>query len=331
MQLAKLLPVAVQADKSSLPQALLDEIKPLKEPRPLRFLLELAAAWLVIFGAIGLAVYADNWLVSALAILVVATRQNVLVLLVHDHAHCTCLKTRPGDLIVNLFAAYPMLVLTVEDYAKVHLTHHARYFSEEDPDHIRKSGEDWNYPMRPLHFLKILVADLFALNVVKMIRGKRELASQFADYSFARDNRIPAWVRPAFYISLLVIFSVTGTWTLFLLYWVLPLFTIFQVIVRWGAVCEHQYNRLGASVQETTPLITMRWWEKLLLPNLNFSYHIYHHYFPSIDFSRLPKVHAAFVKHGLVNDEAVFHGYWSYLKFVLSGTEATEASEHFAR
>lgn len=91
-----------------------------------------------------------------------------------------------------------------------------------------------------------------------------------------------------------------------------------QIIVRWGAVCEHQYNRVGTSVQETTPLIAIRWWEKLLMPNLNFSYHIYHHYFPSVSFSQLPKVHAVFLRYELVDEGAVFNGYWSYLKFILA-------------
>ena len=248
MQRAKPLPVAVRAGKADLPPSLLEEIKPLKSPRPVRFLAELAAAWLVIIGSIALAVQVDHWAATALAVLVIATRQNVLALLVHDHAHNTCLKTSPGDLLVNLFAAYPMLVLTVEDYAKVHLTHHAKYFSEEDPDHIRKSGEEWNYPMRPAQFLKILAGDIVGLNVIKLIRGKRALAH---DTTYTRDNHVPRWLRPVYYLIAAALLTLTGTWDLFLLYWVLPLFTVFQVIVRWGAVCEHQYNRLDASVQET--------------------------------------------------------------------------------
>lgn len=326
MEITQLLPVAVKEGKSTLPPELLEEIKPLKTRRPGRFFLELAYCWMVVFGVITAAVYIDHWLATVIAIFIVATRQNVLALLTHEQTHCTALKAYPGDLIVNLFGTYPLLVLTVEGYSGVHLVHHAKYFTEDDPDHIRKNGEEWNYPMKPSKFIKILLGDIIGLNVIKLIRGKK---GEPRDTRFARENRIPSWVRPAYYLALFTVLTVTGTWGIFLLYWVLPLFTIFQIFVRWGAVCEHQYNRLGASVQATSPLIILNRWERLLLPNLNFTYHIYHHYFPSISFSQLPKVHEAFVRHGLVDDSAVFYGYWSYLRFLLTPGPANAVAETY--
>ena len=328
MELTQLLPVAVKEDKSRLPPELLEEIKPLKARRPARFFLELAYCWMVVFGVITAAVYMDHWLATIFAIFIVATRQNVLALLTHEQTHCTALKVYPGDLLVNLFATYPLLLLTVEGYAQVHLQHHAKYFTEDDPDHRRKSGEDWNYPMKPLKFIKILLGDISALSVIGLIRGKK---GNSRDTRFSRQNHIPPWVRPGYYLTLAAVLTVTGTWGIFLLYWVLPLFTIFQIFVRWGAVCEHQYNRLGASVQATSPLIILNRWERILLPNLNFTYHIYHHYFPSVSFSQLPKVHDAFVRHGLVDDSAVFYGYWSYLTFMLRPGVTNTMAETYTR
>lgn len=324
MEISHLLPVAVKEDKSRLPRELLEELKPLKTRRPVRFFLELAYCWMVIFGVIAASEYVDHWLATGFALFIVATRQNVLALLTHEQTHCTALKVKPGDLIVNLFATYPMLVLTVEGYAQVHLKHHANYFTKDDPDHQRKSGEEWKYPMNTLKFARILLSDILGLNVIKLIMGKK---ADSGDTQFARKNNIPRWVRPTYYLALAAILTATGTWGTFLLYWVLPLFTIFQVIVRWGAVCEHQYNRAGASVQATSPLIILNTWERLLLPNLNFTYHIYHHYFPGVSFSQLPKVHDAFVKHGLVDDSAIFYGYRSYLKFLLSPRETNALAE----
>jgi fatty acid desaturase len=329
VEIKRFLPVAVKEDKASLPAGLLEELKPLKTRRPGRFFLEAAYCWAVVFGAIAVAVQLDNWLVSTIAIFIVATRQNVLALLVHEQTHCTALKAYPGDIVTNLIAAYPLMVLTVEGYAQVHLAHHGKYFTEDDPDHRRKSGDEWNYPMAPRKFLKILLGDVLGLNVINLVKGKK--AASNGD-SFARRTNMPQWLRPCYFLALITALTVTGTWGIFLLYWVLPLVTITQLIIRWGAVCEHQYNRLGASVQETSPLIVLTWWERLLLPNLNFTYHIYHHYFPGISFSQLPRVHEAFVRYGLVDDSAVFHGYRSYLKFLLSGqAEGGQAVGTFAR
>ena len=324
MEIANLLPVAVKVDKSDLPPALLESLKPLKSRRPGRFILEAAYCWLVVFGVITAAVYIDHWLATIFAILVVATRQNVLALLVHEQTHCTSFKSYPGNIITNLIAAYPLFVITVEGYAQVHLAHHAKYFTEDDPDHRRKSGDEWNYPMQPMSFLKILLGDILGLNIIRLFKGKKGASNNTTS---PRANITPTFLRPAFYLTLFTVLTLTGTWGIFLLYWMLPLLTILQIIIRWGAVCEHQYNRLGASVQETSPLIILKRWEKLLLPNLNFTYHIYHHYFPSMSFSQLPKAHDLFVEHGLVDDNAVFHGYWAYLKFLLSPAVTGSATQ----
>src|SRR5437870_8549578 len=57
------------------------------------------------------------------------------------------LPRRGGDLAVNLCAAFPLLVITVEGYTQVHLAHHKYYFTANDPDFVRKSGADWAIPM----------------------------------------------------------------------------------------------------------------------------------------------------------------------------------------
>jgi hypothetical protein len=112
----------------------------------------------------------------------------------------------------------------------------------------------------------------------QLIKGKK-LDADFP--LFKRPIRLPVWERTA---SLLCacrcyfyIYKLLGH---FLLYWLLPLLTIMQVIVRWGAICEH-------------------------------------HYFPGIPFSSLPKVHEIFQREGLINELNVFHGNLSYLRFLL--------------
>jgi fatty acid desaturase len=112
------------------------------------------------------------------------------------------------------------------------------------------------------------------------------------------------------------VLTYAGMWEVFLVYWVLPLVTVLPVIVRLGAITEHIYDLPGASVIESSPLMLQKWWEKLLLPNLNFSLHPYHHYYPGVACLNLPKVHTVFARENLVNEKNVFHGYWDYLKYL---------------
>ena len=314
------LPHAIKGGKNALSETAKQEIKDLTRRSPRMFLFHAVLAWAIIFGSIGFAVWADNILVSIVAIFLVATRQNVLGLLVHDQAHCLGFKPRFGDVITNIIAAYPLLVLTVEGYSKVHLSHHRHFFTDKDPDFLRKSGEEWLFPKKALALVGIFGRDLLGLNLWALIKGKK-----FDVSVFNRPHPTPKWVRPVFYLVVALILSATGTWHLFLIYWILPLVTFMQLIVRWGAMCEHIYNLPGASVEESSPIIDRKWWEHLVLPDLNFTLHPYHHYFPGIPFCNLRKVHDIFKREGLVDEEKVFHSSWQYLKFLTESGKGMQA------
>lgn len=304
-------PSALSGDKGSLSEQAHQEIRALTGARPMEFLLQATCAWAIIIASITLATYLDNIWITLTAIPIIATRFNILGLLAHEQVHQLGLRGRYSDSLANILTAYP-LGMTVENYARVHLSHHKYYFTENDPDFLRKSGQDWTFPMRTEHLAKLLLSDLIGLSFLKFLRGKRLKNKPL----YKRLHPTPAWLRPCFYAGAAIFLTYTGTWPIFLVYWLLPLLTIFPLIVRLGAICEHVYNLPGASVNESSPLIIPNWWEKLLLPNLNFTLHAYHHFFPGIAWCNLPKVHKIFKRENLVNEEAVFHGYLDYLEYL---------------
>jgi fatty acid desaturase len=310
-----LLPPAVKGGRSVISKEGRDEIAKLVGARPGTFTFQLVMAWVVIFGAITWATWMDAWWSSAIAVVVVATRQNILGLLVHDQAHILGYRHKYGDLLVNIFAAWPLMVLTVRGYAQVHLAHHKYYFLENDPDYQRKSGENWSIPQKPLALFKILLADLTGINTLKLIKGKNVDVKVEV---FAGHHSEQFWIRPAYLICIGLLFTYFQVWSLFLLFWVLPAVTVTQLINAWGAFCEHKYNLPGALVEDSTPLIIPKWWERIIFPDLNFSYHPYHHFFPGVSFSQLPKLHEIYCREGQVNHENVFFGNLAYLKYVTS-------------
>jgi fatty acid desaturase len=117
------------------------------------------------------------------------------------------------------------------------------------------------------------------------------------------------------------ILTLVGGWSYFLLFWVLPLLTIFMAIVRWGAICEHVYGPEGVSVEESSPVIIPTLLNKILLPNLNFAIHPYHHHFAGVSFGNLPALHQVFVDEGMVHQPMVFHGQGEYLRYLLTGSK----------
>jgi fatty acid desaturase len=312
------LPPALLGDNSRLSDQARANIRDLSGARPVAFLAQAFGAWGVIIAVIALALHIDQIWVSVLAIVIIATRFNILALLVHEQVHFLGLRGRYGDFIVNALAAYP-LGITVEDYAGVHLSHHKYFFTEKDPDFLRKSGDEWNFPMPPVQLAKLFLSDLLGLTFIKLVMGKR-LAEAHA---FKRPHPTAKWVRPAYYLVAAALLTYTGMWSVFLMYWVLPLMTVFAAIVRLGAIAEHIYDLPSASVVDASPLMLQKWWEKLLLPNLNFTLHPYHHYYPGVAFNNLPKVHEIFKREKLVNEKNIFHGYWAFLKYLQCSQDKT--------
>jgi len=316
MKHSPLLPAAVLGDKSSLSPQARAEIDKLAGRRPREFMLQLFYAWAVIGIAIGLAIAAQNILVSILAIFIIGTRQLAFFFLIHEQAHCLAFKSKYGDYFVNFFVAYPLLIATVDGYAQVHMAHHRFFLSDKDPDLQRKCGENWTFPMPARKLAGLFISDLLALNVWKMIKGKMAKS----DYSlFKRPSKIPRWVQPVYYLAVAMVLTTSHSWMVFLLYWVLPLVTSFQALVRWGAICEHQYVP-NASIADTSPIIMPHWWENIVVPNLNFNLHPYHHFFPGLAFCELPAAHEIFRREGLVNEKAIFKGYLSYLRYILGSS-----------
>ena len=312
MSQSRPLPPAVLSDKSGLSERVRSEIFGLSGARPWAFLGQALGAWGVIIAVITWAVYVNSITMSVLAVVIVATRFNIFALLVHEQVHFLGLRGRYGDLLANLLVAYPILGITVEGYATVHLSHHRYYFTDKDPDFLRKSGVDWTFPMPPMSFAKLFLSDLFGLTFIKLIEGKHVEKID----AFKRPHSTPNWVRLVYYLLIAVLLTYAGLWRVFLIYWLLPLVTVLPVIVRLGAISEHIYNLPEATVIESSPLIVQQWWEKLLLPNLNFTLHPYHHYFPGVAYINLPKIHEIFKREKLVVEKNVFHGYWAYLKYL---------------
>lgn len=305
---------AVLADASALSSAAKREIMAMSGARPARFAAELAFTWLSIAGLIAAGLHFHNLAVTLLCAFLVATRQMALALLLHEQVHRLGLRSKYADWIINVFAVFPLFVTTVEDYAKVHLSHHKYCFTADDPDFIRKSGPEWTFPMTRRQLAGIVLRDITGMNVIRLIRGKKAHATA----EFTRRHPTPKWLRIGFFVSVAAALTVVGGWTTFLVYWVLPLLTVTQVLVRWVAVSEHEYNIENGSMHETTPLLQLTWWQKIVFPDLNFGLHVYHHMHPGVSFGNLPKVHAIYKREGLVDDSAIFYGQGAYLKFLVS-------------
>jgi fatty acid desaturase len=162
----------------------------------------------------------------------------------------------------------------------------------------------------------LFLSDLVGLSFIRFV-AKR--VKTLDDGAFKRRSPSPIWLKPLFFAAIATILTLVGGWYYFLVFWVLPLVTIFPVMVRWGAICEHVYGEEGIGVAESSPVVMPTLIDKLLLPNLNFSLHPYHHFYPGVSFGNLPALHRIFKAEGLTYEEMVFHGNRDYFRYILTG------------
>jgi fatty acid desaturase len=102
----------------------------------------------------------------------------------------------------------------------------------------------------------------------------------------------------------IVAFS-TGWGLYYLVLWVVPLATGLQAILRLRAVCEH-----GALTDYSSPLTAARtnlvnWWLRYFLFPHHVNYHIEHHLYPAVPHYKLPALHAALTRHGILEGAEV--------------------------
>ncbi|MCZ6675346.1 MAG: fatty acid desaturase, partial [Verrucomicrobia bacterium] len=240
----KPLPNPMIGGRESLSAEAKKEIKQLSGPRPGRFLIELAINWATIAATMWAAAWVNNPWFYVGTILFIGTRQNILGLLIHDQTHYLCARKPWADAVTNLFAAWPIIVVSIEGYAKIHLAHHSFYFSENDPDFVRKRGKDWTFPMKVRFLFWLFFKDAIGGSFMALLLGKREPKKEL----ISRPPVLPTWCRILYYAAIIGLSVWLGFWKLLLLLWIVPLLVVLPVIVRFSAICEHKYNVLGGKV-----------------------------------------------------------------------------------
>jgi fatty acid desaturase len=252
--------------------------------------------------------------VTLLCIVFIGVRQMVFGLLLHDQVHRLGLRGKYGDWIANSLVGYPLFATTVEDYAKIHLSHHKYFMTSKDPDFLRKAGEEWTFPMSLGRLLRMLALDITGLNTIKLIKGKTGKPGMD---EFKRKNPSPLWLRLAYYAVAAGLITLVHGWTVFLIYWLVPVLTVAQIGIRWIAIIEHEYNVEDSKVLEVTPLIRLKRWQRVLFPDLNFAMHAYHHLHPGVSFGNLPRVHEIYRREGLVDETAIFDGQGAFVRYLV--------------
>ncbi len=263
------------------------EIKRLSQLSPARTFGALVMDWAVIAAAIAISEWSGSWLVWIAAVPVIAGRMHGLSGLIHDFAHYRFISGKAlSDWIGDLFLAWPLLA-TIEGYRRNHLAHHRYTNTGKDPDWVIKLGRrEFTFPQE-MRFAVLNLAGYFV--GVSSLRDMRLALKRLqADDPFSRGYKL---LRLVYYMAFAALFTLTGTWTQFLLYWAVPYFTVFFLLLYIRSVAEH-FGETMVYTDEFSGTRTVKphFWERWFFCPHNLNHHLEHHLYPSVPYYRLPEL-----------------------------------------
>ncbi len=272
--------------KKEIPEQLRVQLLALERKDNWHNILYISFDWLIIIAAIvGTIELGMNPLAYILAVIIIGSRQRGLMNLLHEASHSKLFKDRlMNDWLGRFFTTYPMGA-SLSSYRAAHYIHHGWLWDEEkDPKTIRYKELGLIAPPsdRLTFFKRHIMRPLLLAHVAHNIAVALSLKGE---------RRSETLVRFGFLALVLAAVLLTHTLIGFLLFWVVPFCTTFQIIRYWNEMAEHaglpDYNAWMATRNWRSNFV-MEW---LLAPHSDDLYHLAHHLFPLIPHYRLAAAH----------------------------------------
>jgi fatty acid desaturase len=257
-----------------------------------RALRAIGAEWLGVAAAIAVCHLWWHPLLYVLAVMFIGARQHALAVIGHDATHYRLFQRRAAnDWIGNALCLWPVFI-SVEGFRKFHVPHHQHTNLDADGNrelwHTHHDGElvsDWQYPKSRLKLAVVLLKrGLVITGLWWMTRG---LLSSIV----VRERPVVIVARYTYFAGVVAAVTLTGTWSPFVLYWLVPYCTWHTAIQYARLICEHSAVHSPSPAFEVTRTTIPTWLEALFVLPRNIGYHIEHHWYPSVPFYRLPDLH----------------------------------------
>jgi fatty acid desaturase len=278
--------LARKSYKKDIPESILEQLNALEGKDNWHNLYFIASDWLTIVAAILITVaFKTNPIVYILSIIVIGSRQRALMNLLHEASHKKLFKNRfMNDWIGRIFTSYPMGA-SFTAYQANHYIHHGFLWDvDKDPKTQRYTTLGLvRPPSNPFAFFRRhILRPLLLAHVMYNIKSALSLKDERRDES-------P--VRYGFLVLLIAGVLISHQFWGFLIFWLIPFCTSFQIIRYWNEMAEHaglpDYNAWMATRNWNSSLV-MRW---LIAPHSDDLYHLTHHLFPLIPHYRLAAAH----------------------------------------
>lgn len=283
------------------------EIAALKRKSDWRGVALILHAWAVIFGAMALFAWWPNPATFLLAAAIIAGRQLGLAILMHDAAHKLLMADGTwNDRLGAWLCAYPVIT-DLALYRPYHLTHHRFVQSAQDPDLVLSKP----FPTTRASFRRKVLRDLSGQTALKQ-RGAQLRGARKAGIWKTLNG--PIITNAALFAGL----AAAGYWWLYPLLWLVPLFTIYQLLTRIRNIAEHAMVPDNEDDFRNARTTLAGWLERAFVAPYWVNYHVEHHALMFVPCHRLPQAHALLLAKGYGERIEMQPGYAAVLRMATS-------------
>ncbi|MCP1337618.1 fatty acid desaturase family protein [Futiania mangrovi] len=281
-------------------------------------------AWAVIAGAAAVAAIWPNPVTVVLAIMVIGSRQMGLAILMHDAAHGALFRTKALNETVGTWAcAYPVFA-DMAAYRHYHLKHHRYTQQPEDPDLVLSKP----FPVTRTSFWRKAVRDLTGQTAFKQRAAQVRMTLDAQKNADETTGAVQAFGTPSLWgplavnAGLFAALALSGYWWVYLAFWIVPLATWYQFVLRIRNIAEH-----AMVPDDDDPFRNARTTHANLLERVFFApywvnYHVDHHLYMYVPCWQLPRLHKALGEAGMHARMETKPGYLAVLRMATSRATA---------
>ena len=297
-----------------------EDIQYLRTKSDFKGLMQIAHAWIVILGCLFVYTLFPNVITFAVAVILIAGRQLGLAILMHEGAHGLITNnTKTNNKVSQWLCAFPVWSDTY-GYRHYHLSHHRHTQTKDDPDLSLSKP----FPVTRQSFFRKVLRDVFGISGITQRYQLIFKTLMSSDVTKDDGKRISGFKnKDTLYgilisnILIFITFTIVGEWYYYFGFWLLPLFTFFQLFLRIRNIAEHagvddDCNDFNNARTTYANII-----ERALVAPYYVNYHLEHHLFMFVPCYKLKEAHKMMLKNNYQNRLEIKTGYISLLRSVI--------------
>jgi fatty acid desaturase len=250
-------------------------------------------------------------------VFVIAAFQHRLSGLGHEASHYALFKNRlANELVSDLFCMFPLMAMT-QRFRITHLGHH-QFLNDpsRDPDvpRLHFDGHRFPFPMSKVTFwYRYVLMSLWPPMLLKYLFGQAKNANVTAGFREPRcvyRFRVGRCMRGAFWLPILTLVHLTGSWPMFLLFWVAPLLTFYPFFMQLREIAHHSNAPDDGEFTHSRNFHCNPILNWCVFP-YGQDYHLTHHVFGLIPHFNLVRAHQILLQYRPYRDQAIScYGYF---------------------